>query len=370
MPLRRKEQKPTKHEQPSQQSLSPEMSKLARGVVEIATALHDNWRESLRVGEGGYLPDVEETKDKEWIRTHGSGQVDIANTNFEELPRDWQAENIAAARVVLGLLLEGGGYVWLHRDGEEERVGGIIHDAWVQRHPEAAAEGLDVPFAELPWDQQDKDLDQAHIGMQVWARMKLAEQADRGYEGDETVTDPRTGDTISARQLLDDVHSQVREAEIIRQVEAPTSESKELRQDEVLRMSKALLAEVYDIVRTWQSGGGEKKVSEYRGKVSVRLFAKNARGDLCEVLLSYSKGDDLEAKPRSIQVTCYDNPNGVAWPRERYIDIKPAEPTIRETNYPYHEEDLALTDENTDTAVQKARNLIERLPGYQDPTLA
>lgn len=369
MPLRRKKQKPSKHEQPSQQSLSPEMSKLARGVVEIATALHDNWRESLRVGEGEYLPDVEETKDKEWIKAHGSGQVDIANTNFEELPRDWQAENIAAARVVLGLLLEGDGHVWLHRDGEEERVGGIIHDAWVQRHPEAGAEGLDVPFTELPWDQQDKDLDQAHIGMQVWARMKLAEQADRGYEGDETVTDPRTGKPISVGELLDDVHARVRQEELIRQAETPSPISRELSKSELLHIAEGFMDTIYEISKKWP---GERRVSEHRGTKYVRVHATSISGDKCDILLIYKSDDDIHARPRRCQVTRYYKAMGQSWPREHYIDIdpNPESPVVRETSYPYHEEDLAQVDTNTDTAAQKARYLIAQLPGYQDPTLA
>jgi hypothetical protein len=63
----------------------------------IASQLHEDWRKTRLNEDGTYEPRLKNTSDQEWIAAHdGSTEVDIANTTYENLPADWQAENATA----------------------------------------------------------------------------------------------------------------------------------------------------------------------------------------------------------------------------------------------------------------------------------
>ena len=49
---------------------------------------------------------IKKSKDEEWNLAHGTDEVDIANCTFEELPSNWQYENLEAGRVAIGLVYE------------------------------------------------------------------------------------------------------------------------------------------------------------------------------------------------------------------------------------------------------------------------
>jgi hypothetical protein len=137
-------------------------------VAALASALHEDWRKTRLQEDGTFEPRVKGTKDEAWITAHGTDQVDIANTTFPELPSDWQAENQAAAEVVVDVLGEANGTVDLADEAQRDYVGGKIHDAWLSRNDWAAGGELDVPFAQLPQAEQAKDLDQMVIAQQVF----------------------------------------------------------------------------------------------------------------------------------------------------------------------------------------------------------
>lgn len=94
--------------------------------------------------------------------------MDIANTVYGELPEDWQAENKAAAEVVVDVMSEANGQVDLTDETQRGYVGSKIHDAWLSRNEWARGGELDVPFAQLPPAEQAKDLDQMVVAQKVF----------------------------------------------------------------------------------------------------------------------------------------------------------------------------------------------------------
>ena len=156
-----------------QEKLYPEHSHEQLEAVEqavnaLAGALHEDWRKTRLQEDGSFEPRVKTTKDTEWIAANGTDQVDIANTNYEGLPSDWQAENKAASEVVVGIMIEKDGRINLDDPAQRSEIGATIHDAWMSRNEWAKGGELDVPFDQLPPAEQAKDIDQVLIAQQVF----------------------------------------------------------------------------------------------------------------------------------------------------------------------------------------------------------
>ncbi len=134
----------------------------------LASKFHEQWR-SDRLQEDGTFESREKTKDTAWIEAHGTDVVDIANTDFANLPKDWQAENITAAGVVVDLLTAFDGKVDLEDDATRNDVGDIVHTAWLARNEWAKGGELDVPFADLSAEEQAKDINQVSTALEVFA---------------------------------------------------------------------------------------------------------------------------------------------------------------------------------------------------------
>lgn len=145
---------------------TPEAREL--GASKVANTFHESWRQTRRNEDGSFEPRVKPTTDEDWSAAHdGTTEVDIANTSFEDLPADWQAENKAAADVVVGLLAEANGKIDLSSEEDVIAVGTVIHDAWLARNEWAKGGELDKPFAELSEEEQAKDIDQMSIAIEV-----------------------------------------------------------------------------------------------------------------------------------------------------------------------------------------------------------
>lgn len=131
-------------------------------ILRVASALHEDWRKTRKKEDGSFEPRMKTTKDNVCIIRKGTDQVDIANTNFEDLPADWQKENHEAAIVVVDILNK---YENLDLTKEEtyNAVGDEIHKAWLTRNSWAAGGELDVPFVDLPQNEKDKDINQIII---------------------------------------------------------------------------------------------------------------------------------------------------------------------------------------------------------------
>lgn len=132
-------------------------------ITKVGSAFHEQWRESRSLGDGSFEPREKTTSDQSWIEANGRDTVDIANTSYEDLPEDWKGENKSAAEFVVGLrqgLAEAGVVDDLEDPDVREHIGNEIHDAWLSRNDWAKDGDLGVGFAELPIDEQEKDLDQ------------------------------------------------------------------------------------------------------------------------------------------------------------------------------------------------------------------
>lgn len=167
----------------------------------MASELHDQWRNENQNphevdGKIVYEPRVkilaEVDGEQKWFN---DGKVpenateikrqDIANTPYDQLDKHWQAENKAAADVVVGLMVERNGKIDLDDPATRSEVGGIIHDAWLTRNPWEQDGELGVPFDQLDETQQAKDLSQIVTAQRLFGGE--SEQA-----GSEAITDAET----------------------------------------------------------------------------------------------------------------------------------------------------------------------------------
>lgn len=135
----------------------------------LAGVFHEKWRETRLLPDGSYDPRWKSTEDSEWIKKQGKSEVDIANTTYDDLPSDWQAENKAAAEVVVGIL-EMCRDVDLDDSDTYNQVGEEIHQAWLERNSWARGGELDVPFGELPENEQQKDISQMEIALELFGK--------------------------------------------------------------------------------------------------------------------------------------------------------------------------------------------------------
>jgi len=166
--------------------------------LEVGSRLHDNWRAPRKKEDGTYEPRMKPTSDAKWIEAHGADQVDIANTSFENLPADWQEENLLAGREAVDIVRDA-----TTLDEATIREASIkVHDAWVARKKTTIAaarkawaeEGLTpdeveakvndkfgwdmklmVPFDEIPVDEQVKDTDHVLAVLQVNREIEAGE---------------------------------------------------------------------------------------------------------------------------------------------------------------------------------------------------
>lgn len=148
----------------------------------IASALHEDWRKTRLNADGTYEPRWKKVKDIEFVKnldlenmpsnvriTNDVVEIDIANSTYDMLSEDWKAENKAAAEVVATIFEK---EETIGRKMTRDEVGTIIHNEWLKRNdwvynPEYGNPALTVPFAELPADEQAKDIDQYKIGQKV-----------------------------------------------------------------------------------------------------------------------------------------------------------------------------------------------------------
>ena len=130
-------------------------------AYELASFLHETWRAPRKRADGSYSPSIKKSTDEEWIKEHNTDEVDVANTSFENLPSDWQKENLEAAKVAIELVYEkinnGRGVVV----ADLEKMGEVIHEEWLKRNTWVhnklyGYSKLAVPFKELPRDEQDR----------------------------------------------------------------------------------------------------------------------------------------------------------------------------------------------------------------------
>lgn len=136
----------------------------------LGSDLHEAWRLPRKKEDGTFEPRMKKSKDVAWNEIHGTDDVDIANCSFDQLPSNWQYENLEAARVAIELVYDKTVAGEEFTAEEIEQMAAVIHEEWLKRNdwvfnPEYGDPKLAVPYAQL--SQEDKDKDKAQLGPAV-----------------------------------------------------------------------------------------------------------------------------------------------------------------------------------------------------------
>ena len=120
----------------------------------LGSDLHEAWRAPRKKEDGTYEPRIKKSTDEYWNVSHGTDEVDIANCSFEQLPSNWQYENLEAARVAIDLVYDKTISGEAFTPDEVEEMAAVIHDEWLKRNdwvfnPEYGDPKLAVPYAQL-----------------------------------------------------------------------------------------------------------------------------------------------------------------------------------------------------------------------------
>ena len=83
--------------------------------------------------------------------------VDIANTDYPDLPSDWQEENKITAETAVSEVEQAMANGQLLDHNLVELVSASLHELWVRRHADWAPEDLKKSYAELPEHEKEKD---------------------------------------------------------------------------------------------------------------------------------------------------------------------------------------------------------------------
>ena len=141
-------------------------------ITELSSLLCNEWRSSCKQKNGSFEPRMEKTKDKEWIRIHGTDGIDIASTSFAELPKDWQKENRIAAEIVMNEVFRA---VESGRSLNEvfvEEASAVVHGKWLERNSERASIEQRKLFRELSENEKEKDRIQIRKAIEIFQSRK------------------------------------------------------------------------------------------------------------------------------------------------------------------------------------------------------
>lgn len=128
-------------------------------INELARQLHEMWRRPrYRPDSNDFKPRIKITDDEKWLRSHdGADEVDIANTSYEDLPEEWQRENRISAEIAVTLVEEALSTATTLDTGFVEWASSIIHNKWLERNGEWASPEQNLPYADLPEEEKEKD---------------------------------------------------------------------------------------------------------------------------------------------------------------------------------------------------------------------
>ena len=111
---------------------------------------------------------IEKSEDEARIKEHWTDIVDIANTDFEDLPDNWKYENIEAAKVAVDLVYE----KILNSENFSiemiEEMSKIVHEKRLERNWIAGSfEDQRVSYKDLSEEEKEKDRLQIEIAIEI-----------------------------------------------------------------------------------------------------------------------------------------------------------------------------------------------------------
>jgi len=137
-------------------------------IQEVASTFHEEWRKNRLQKDWTYKPMIEKSKDEIRTKKHWTDTVDIANTNFEDLPDNWKYENIEAAKVAVDLVYEK--ILNLEKFSIEtiEEMSDIVHEKRLERNWLAGSfENQRISYKDLSEEEKEKDRLQIKIAMEI-----------------------------------------------------------------------------------------------------------------------------------------------------------------------------------------------------------
>lgn len=135
-------------------------------IQEVASTFHEEWRKNRLQDDWTYKPMIEKSEDEKRTKEHWTDTVDIANTAFEDLPDNWQYENIQAAQVAVDLVYEKD----LGKITAEtiEELSDIVHEKRLERNWITwSFENQRVSYKELSEEEKSKDRIQIEIAIKI-----------------------------------------------------------------------------------------------------------------------------------------------------------------------------------------------------------
>jgi len=137
-------------------------------IEKVASVFHEKWRENRLMNNEKYKPMIEKSEDKEWNVKHWTDTVDIANTEFEDLPLNRKYENLEAAKVAVDLVYEKV-VNWEKINSEMiEEMSKIIHEKWLERNGiQWSFENQRVEYRDLSEEEKVKDRIQIELAIQI-----------------------------------------------------------------------------------------------------------------------------------------------------------------------------------------------------------
>lgn len=135
-------------------------------ITELASFFHDEWRKTRLKSDGTYEPRLKDDG--------VGGQCDIANTIYANLPEKWQAENKAAATVLVDLI-NIRNLAHIHENKNDpvwmgyfiELNSAKVHDAWSLRNDWSPL--AKIKYDDLPDDEKEKDRAQVRAALKILA---------------------------------------------------------------------------------------------------------------------------------------------------------------------------------------------------------
>lgn len=137
-------------------------------IQKVASTFHEEWRKNRLQNDWTYKPMIEKSKDGIRNIAHWTDTVDIANTDFVDLPDNWKYENIEAAKVAVDLVYEK--ILNLENISNEtiEEMSNIVHKKWLERNwIEWSFENQRVSYENLSEEEKEKDRIQIKTAIDV-----------------------------------------------------------------------------------------------------------------------------------------------------------------------------------------------------------
>ena len=125
-------------------------------MEQLGSLLHDEWRAPRKQQDGTFEPRAKKTKDQAWSEKHGTDEVDIANTDYANLPEDWKGENKISAEVAMNEIYKAIEIGQELNDDFVEQASEVIHVKWLERNGNWAPTEQNKPYDELSEEEKEK----------------------------------------------------------------------------------------------------------------------------------------------------------------------------------------------------------------------